>query len=335
MTFDPHARLLLAVMLLAGLPPSAAAGPDRLIQYNRDIRPILAENCFPCHGADADARKAGLRLDQPPTTAANEVSPPILVPGRPKESELIRRILTNDEDDRMPPAESHKVLTSEQKQLLQRWVLEGAEYQPHWAFITPTRLQPPEVRNTRWVRNPVDQFILARLESEKLQPAPEANRRALARRLSLDLIGLPPDPVLVEDFVADTSPDAYEKLVDLLMTSPHWGEHRARYWLDAARYGDTHGIHFDNYREVWAYRDWVINAFNNNLPFDQFTVEQLAGDLLTAPTRAQQIATGFNRCNITTSEGGAIDEEYLVLYARDRTETTAQIWLGLTASCAV
>jgi hypothetical protein len=191
------------------------------------------------------------------------------------------------------------------------------------------------VKNAAWVRNPIDAFVLARLEAEGLSPAPEADRRALARRLSLDLTGLPPDPADVEAFVKDPAPDAYERLVEKYLASPHWGEHRARTWLDAARYADTHGIHFDNFREVWAYRDWVINAFNRNQPFDEFTVEQLAGDLLPNPTLEQRIATGFVRCNITTNEGGVIPEEYLVLYTRDRTETAAQVWMGTTAGCGV
>lgn len=211
----------------------------------------------------------------------------------------------------------------------------GAEYQPHWSLIAPTRPEPPAVKNESWVRNPIDRFVLAKLEAAGLAPAPEADRRTLARRLSLDLTGLPPSPAMVEAFVRDQAPDAYERLVDQLMTSAHWGEHRGRYWLDAARYADTHGIHFDNYREMWSYRDWVLKAFNRNLPFDQFTLEQLAGDLLPNPTLDQQVASGFNRCNITSNEGGLIDEEYLVLYARDRTETTSLVWLGLTTGCAV
>ncbi|HEV3416085.1 MAG TPA: DUF1553 domain-containing protein, partial [Pirellulales bacterium] len=216
-----------------------------------------------------------------------------------------------------------------------RWIAAGAEYQPLWSFIAPKRPELPAVKNEGWVKNPIDRFILAKLEENGLQPSPEADRRTLARRASLDLTGLPPAPEDVERFVNDTSPDAYEKYVDHLLASPRWGEHRARYWLDAARYADSNGIHFDNYREIWSFRDWVINAFNRNEPFDQFTVEQLAGDLSPDHTLEQQIASGFNRCNITTNEGGAIPEEYLVLYARDRTETTSQVWLGLTAGCAV
>ncbi|MGC3958014.1 MAG: DUF1553 domain-containing protein [Verrucomicrobiota bacterium] len=324
----------LAFALIASMLMRSPAASAR-IEYNRDIRLILSENCFSCHGADSASRKAKLRLDSfAEATGKREDGSPAIIPGNPKESEAIRRVFVTD-DDLMPPEKSHKVLTAAQKDLLKRWVTQGAEYQPHWAFIAPIRPALPKVKNSKWVRNPVDQLILARLEQEKLKPAPEADRRTLARRVSLDLTGLPPKPEVVEQFVSDQSPDAYEKLVDRLLASPQWGEHRARYWLDAARYADTHGIHFDNYREMWTYRDWVINAFNQNMRFDEFTIENLAGDLLPKATLEQKIGSGFNRCNITTSEGGAIDEEYLVLYARDRTDTTAQVWLGLTAGCAV
>ncbi len=301
------------------------------ISYNRDIRPILAENCFACHGPDRAARKADLRLDR----REDAIEAEVLVPGKPDESEMIIRIFADANDGLMPPPESHKKLTQEQKELLRRWVAEGAQYEPHWSFITPKRPELPSVKDSRWPRNPIDRFILAGLEAAGLEPAPEADRQTLVRRLALDLTGLPPAPEEIERFLTDSSLDAYEKLVDRLMASPHWGEHRARYWLDAARYADTHGLHFDNYREMWSYRDWVIEAFNRNMPFDQFTIEQLAGDLLPNPTLDQLIATGFNRCNITTNEGGTIPEENLVLYTRDRTETVAQVWLGLTANCAV
>jgi hypothetical protein len=308
-------------------PAGAADKPT----YNRDIRPILAENCFPCHGPDSAARKAGLRLDR--REAAIKAG--AIVPGKPDESELVNRIFSKERGEMMPPAASHKTLTAEQKERLKQWVAAGAEYQPHWSFIAATRPQPPVTKDPAWAKNPIDNFILAKLEATGLRPAPEADRPTLARRASLDLTGLPPSPAEVDAFVNDTSADAYQKYVDRLLQSPRWGEHRARAWLDAARYADTHGIHFDNYRECWAYRDWVINAFNRNQPFDQFTLEQLAGDLLPNPTLDQQVATGFHRCNITTNEGGVIAEEYAVLYARDRTETTARVWMGLTANCAV
>ncbi len=310
-----------ASVILAGEP----------LQYNRDIRPILFDGCIACHGPDSAAREADLRLD----LRGEAIAAGAIVPGDPEASELVRRIHAEDEDERMPPVESKKTLTTEQIATLTRWIREGAEYEPHWSFIPPVRPEIPEVKNSWWVRNAIDQFVAAKLESANLAPAPEADRRTLARRLSLDLTGLPPKAELVEAFVNDSSSDAYEKLVDRLLESPHWGEHRGRYWLDVARYADTHGIHFDNYREIWSYRDWVIEAFNENMPFDQFTIENLAGDLLPNATLKQKTGSGFNRCNITTNEGGAISEEYAVLYARDRTETTAVTWMGLTAGCAV
>src|SRR5262245_26290203 len=324
------------VLLLACLTLCAAGGESRDIGYNRDIRPILSENCFPCHGADSAARKASLRLDRfEDAILPRKDSQPAIVPSKPETSALVSRITAADPDDIMPPPKTHKVLTPQQKDLLKRWIAAGAHYQPHWSLIAPLRPEPPQVQNRRWVRNPIDNFILARLEKEGLTPAPEADRRTLARRVSLDLVGLPPSTAEVEAFVNDKSADAYEKYVDNLMKSPHWGEHRGRYWLDAARYADSHGIHFDNYREIYPYRDWVIDAFNKNMPFDRFTIEQLDGDLLPKPTLDQRIATGFNRCNITTNEGGAIAEEYLVLYTRDRTETVSEVWMGMTAGCAV
>jgi cytochrome c553 len=314
-----------AVVLAAS---HAAAGD---IEYNRDIRPILSENCFACHGPDSASRKADLRLDRREQAIAAEA----IVPSDAENSDLVFRVETDDADTVMPPPSTGKTLTAGQKALLRKWVDAGAEYQPHWSFIPPARPALPPVKAEGWVRNPIDRFILARLEAAGLAPAPEADRRTLARRVALDLTGLPPEPALVEAFVKDNRPDAYERLVEELLRSPAWGEHRARAWLDAARYADTHGFHFDNFREMWSYRDWVIDAFNKNVPFDRFTVEQLAGDLLPNRTLEQQVASGFNRCNMTTNEGGTIPEEYLVLYTRDRVETVGQVWLGLTAGCAV
>ena len=301
------------------------------IHYNRDVRPILFDNCFSCHGPDSASRQADLRMDQRDSAVERSA----ITPGNPDSSEMIRRILSDDPDEQMPPPETKKKLTDAQKQLLARWIKEGAEYQPHWSLIPPTRPAAPKPKNEKWVRNPIDNFVALQLESVGLSPAQEADRRTLARRASLDLVGLPPEPKLVEEFVNDNASDAYERLVDKLLASPKWGEHRGRYWLDAARYGDTHGIHIDNYREIWSYRDWVIEALNKNMPFDQFTIENLAGDLLPNATLEQKLGSGFNRCNITTSEGGAIDEEYQVLYTRDRVETTSKVWMGLTAGCAV
>jgi len=331
-----HAAVLLTACVgFTNNAKAGFAGESRTLSYNRDIRPILSENCFACHGTDSASRKAGLRLDHF-ETATNKLDDGAvaIVPGAPDKSEMIRRILATD-DDQMPPAKINKVLKPEQKELLKKWIAAGAKYEPHWAFVPPVKAPLPAVKNTKWVKNPVDNFILARLESEKLKPNAEADKRTLIRRVTLDLTGLPPTPEQVEDFIKDKSPNNYEKLVDRLLASPEWGEHRGRYWLDAARYGDTHGIHYDNYREMWTYREWVINAFNKNMPFDEFTLENLAGDLLPNATRDQQIGSGFNRCNVTSNEGGSIDEEVLVSYTRDRTETTGQTWLGMTVGCAV
>jgi hypothetical protein len=319
------------IALAAAASGSPRSADTTTLTYNRDIRPILAENCFACHGPDSASRKAGLRLDR----FTEAVQSGAIVPGDPIASEAVRRIFKDDTDPlAMPPISGHKRLSEEQKSLLVRWIDQGAAYEQHWSYLPP-RAQTPPSAGEGWARNPIDRFVFAKLKESGLSPAPEADRRTLARRLALDLTGLPPAAFEVEAFVKDTSPDAYEKLVDRFLASPAWGEHRGRYWLDAARYADTHGIHFDNYREMWAYRDWVINAFNNNQRFDAFVTEQLAGDLLPEPTLDQRIATGFTRCNITTNEGGAINEEYLVLYARDRTETFGQIFLGQTTGCAV
>ncbi len=342
MNIEWNIRLRMALIGLTGatlLPivfaggSGAAPGAQPKLQYNRDIRPIFADTCFACHGPDSAARKADFRLDRPNDVTTMRNGHAAIVKGNPELSEMIRRI--TGKGPIMPPPSSHKSLAPKQIAMLKRWVSEGAEYEKHWSYIAPVRPALPAVKNAAWVRNPVDRFILARLEREGLTPAPEADRRTISRRLSLDLTGLPPDPADVEVFVNDKSPNAYEKLVDKFLISPQWGEHRGRYWLDAARYADTHGIHMDNFREMWSYREWVIKALNRNMPFDEFTIEQLAGDLLPNRTLDQQIGSGFNRCNITSSEGGAIDEEYKVLYARDRTEATAQVWMGTTAGCAV
>jgi hypothetical protein len=304
-------------------------------QFDRDIRPILSENCFACHGPDEHARKAKLRLDtHAGLFGQTRDDEPVVAPGSPDKSLLWQRVGSADPDDVMPPPDSNKSLKPEEKEALREWILGGATWQTHWAFIRPERPALPSVRSEARVRNPIDRFILARLEHEGFEAEPEADRRTLVRRVSLDLTGLPPDPAEVNRFLNDRAPDAYERLVGRLLESPHWGEHRARYWLDAARYSDTHGLHFDNYREIWPYRDWVINAFNRNLRFDQFTIEQLAGDLLEEPTDDQRIATGFQRCNMTTNEGGTIEEENLAYYANDRVSTLGWVWLGLTANCA-
>ena len=307
---------------------AAADGPG----YNAEIRPILVETCFSCHGPDSASRKADLRLDARDAAVGSGA----ISPGKPETSEIIRRIRSTDPSEVMPPPEVKKTLTPRQIQLLEDWIRSGAAYEQHWSYIPPQRPEVPAVPPTlqNWARNPIDAFVLSGLASAGLSPRPEAPREILARRAALDITGLPPTPEQVEAFLNDQAAGAYERYVDRLLQLPEWGEHRGRYWLDYARYADTHGIHFDNYREMWAYRDWVIRAFNDNMPFDQFTIENLAGDLLPNPTLDQQVASGFNRCNMTTNEGGIIDEEYAVLYARDRTDTVATVWMGLTAACA-
>lgn len=329
--------ILPLAILMAGERPgtSSTTPPENLLRFNRDIRPILAANCFQCHGPDPGGRKAKLRFDRQEGFFGAREGGPTVVKNQPEKSPLYLRIMSKDPEEVMPPPKSHKVLTAAEKEKIRSWISQGAPWEPHWAFIRPERPTPPSVKASGWIHNPIDQFILAKLEAAGLSPAPEADRPTLARRLSLDLTGLPPEPDLVESFARDRSADAYEKLVDRLLASPRYGEHRARYWMDAARYADTHGYHFDNFRDIWPYRDWIIAAYNKNEPFDQFTVDQLAGDLLPTPTKDQIIATGFHRCNMTTNEGGTIAEENLANYARDRVETTAWVWLGLTANCCV
>ena len=293
------AVIALALAGLTATATAAASAPAKIV-FNRDIRPILSENCMACHGPDPVARKAGLRLDT--KEGLYEATPkrgPAVVPGDIAKSELWRRLVTTDKDDVMPPPGSHKDLKPGQRELVKQWITEGAAWQPHWSFVAPERAEVPPVPKvktkgpTSKIRNPIDGFVAAKLAEEGLAMNPEADRRTLARRLSLDLTGLPPAPAEVEAFVSDKSKGYYEEYVRRLMESPSWGEHRGRYWLDAARYADTHGLHFDNYREMWPYRDWVIKAFNKNMRFDQFTLEQIAGDLLDDPTTDQKTATGF------------------------------------------
>ena len=315
--------------------PAARVALPAAISFNEHIRPIFVGNCFRCHGSDPGARKAELRLDRPEFAFAPRANgQPVIVKGQPEQSALIRRITSADPEKVMPPPETHKTLGPREKALLERWIKEGAEYQPHWAFIKPERPPLPEVRDGDRLSNPIDRFVVARLEQEGLIPNPEADRHTLIRRVTLDLTGLPPTPEEVAAFVRDDSPKAYEDLVDRLLARPSYGEHRARYWLDSVRYADTHGYHFDNYRSIWPYRDWVIGAFNSNEPFDRFTREQIAGDLLPKATLDQRIATGFIRAGMSTNEGGTIPEENLAIYATDRVETTSQVWLGLTMGCA-
>jgi len=320
---------LLLVVVLVPAPAAPAPAPPP-IDYTHDIRPILAENCFYCHGQDATKRKAKLRLDTHEGQLANDV----VVPGKPTESELIARILSTEEDEQMPPADSHRVLTAAQKDTLRRWVAQGAPFTPHWTFAAPTRPTPPAVRAENWIQNPIDRFVLARLETEKIAPSPEAPRATLIRRVSLDLTGLPPTPAELAAFLADKKPGAYERLVDRLLASPHYGERMALPWLDAARYADSNGFQQDGDTFQWIWRDWVVRALNANQPFDQFSIEQLAGDLLPNPTIDQRIATAFNRNHLLNGEGGAIPEEQRHVTLFDRVDTTATNWLGLTVACA-
>ena len=332
-----HPWCVLSIVVLA-VPTAAAAQvaeSSRAVDFQRDVRPILSDNCFQCHGPDRRTRRVALRLDTEDGAFATRPNGTPIAPGDVEASLLYQRITHENERMRMPPpALTTKTLSPEQIDVLRTWIEEGASWDQHWSFKGIERPAPPAVENEAWVRSALDRFVLARLEAEGLAPAPEADKRTLARRVALDLTGLPPDPGTLDSFLSDTSEQAYETLVDRLLDSKHWGEHRARYWLDAARYGDTHGIHIDNYREMYAYRDWVIQALNDNKPFDEFTVEQLAGDLLPSPTLDQLVATGFHRNNITTNEGGAIPEEYEAIYAKDRADTTGSVFLGLTVGCA-
>ena len=304
------------------------------LNFQRDVRPILADNCFQCHGPDESTRKAELRLDTESGLFVERTDGHAVVPGNPEGSLLYQRITHENQRRRMPPTQANKTLSDEHIEVLRRWIDQGASWGQHWAFTRIKRPEPPALPDDGWSRNAIDQFVLAKLRSEGLAQGPEADRRTLVRRLALDLTGLPPEPKVVEGFLSDDSDKAYEALIERLLESEHWGEHRARYWLDVARYGDTHGIHIDNYREMYPYRDWVIEAFNTNKPFDEFTVEQIAGDRLPEPTLDQLIASGFHRNNITTNEGGAIPEEWEAVYAKDRADTTGTVFLGLTVGCA-
>ncbi len=327
-------RWAAAIVALAGAGATAAEAP-REVRFNRDIRPIMSDTCFKCHGPGT--HKANLRLDLRDAAVKSTGSggAPI-VPGKPEQSEVVRRILATDPDERMPPPDANKPLTAEQQELIRRWVEQGAPYEKHWSFEPPLKAEPPRVEGAAFrIRNPIDAFVADRLQREGLTMSPEADRETLIRRVAFALTGLPPTPHEVDEFLAGTTADAYEKLVDRYLASARFGEEMARHWLDVARYADTHGLHLDNERQMWAYRDWVVRSFNQNQPFDRFTVEQLAGDLLPNATLDQLTATGFLRCNVTTGEGGSIDAEWIYRNALDRTTTMAGAWLGLTAGCAV
>ncbi len=328
----PMLRTFLALLVIFA---SCRAGAGTGIQFNRDVRPILSDKCVHCHGPDKSKRKADLRLDREGSAFAKlESGGFAIVPGKPAESEVISRITTKDEDDLMPPKKSGRVLSQDEIKILTQWVKQGARWEEHWSFQTPVRPKLPKVKKSRWPRNEIDRFILAKLEGEKLKPSPEAAKETLIRRATLDLTGLPPTPEEVDRFIKDKSANAYEKLVDRLLASPRYGERMVLEWLDAARYADSNGYQGDRTRTMWPWRDWVINALNTNMPFDQFTIEQLAGDMLPDATDSQKIATGFNRNHMLNGEGGRIAEESRVEYVFDRTETTSAVWLGVTLGCA-
>lgn len=325
-----------ATLIVAGAVSHAVAEtplPER-IEFNRDIRPILADKCFACHGPDSAKREAGLRLDTFEGASEKRDSGAAIVPRQAAASQLFQRVTHTDEELRMPPGSTGKSLEPRQVALLKRWIEQGAEYQSHWAYIAPRRTDPPTVPAGQSVVNPIDQFVLARLAAEQLEPAAEADRRTLARRLSFDLLGLPPSPEEVAAFEADRSPRAYENFVDRLFASPHYAERMAVYWLDVVRYADTAGYHSDNHRDLAPYRDYVVQAFHKNKPFDQFAVEQLAGDLLPQPTNESRIASGFNRLLQTTEEGGSQAREYTAKYAADRVRNASVIWMGVTLGCS-
>jgi hypothetical protein len=321
-------------LLLCGALPSGAAGDDAPVRFNRDIRPILADKCFHCHGADEAARQADLRLDDEESATRDRDGKRAIVAGSVDESELWHRINHDDPDQRMPPTDEPRQLTDAERAVLRRWIEAGAVYEPHWAFTAPVRPGIPVVDGPDWAHNEIDRFVLAALAREGIAPSPEADRAVLLRRVSLDLTGLPPSPEETAAFLADTGAGAYERLVDRLLSSPRFGERLALWWLDLARYGDSGGYQGDILRSMSPWRDWAISAFNRSQSFDQFTIEQIAGDLLPEATIEQRIATGFHRNHRINDEDGIVHEEFRVEYVADRVETTAAVWMGLTLGCA-
>ncbi len=327
---------LLAMLVVLARNGTASSESDAPVDFGREVRPILAKNCFACHGPDEAHRKAGLRLDRrPDAIGRRKRGEPAVVPGKPDASELFRRITLDDDAERMPPAKSGVApLTAAQVAVLRRWIAQGAPYPEHWAFVKPKRPELPAVNDRSWPRSGLDNFVLARLEKEGLRPSPPADRFVLLRRASLDLRGLPPSPAEVDAFAKDNRPDAYERAVDRMLADPAYGERWARVWLDLARYADSAGYGSDPLRTIWRYRDWVIEAINRDLPYDRFTIEQMAGDLLPNPTEEQRMATAFHRNTMTNTEGGTDREEFRVAAVKDRVDTTFQVWMGLTMGCA-
>ncbi|NQV23185.1 MAG: DUF1553 domain-containing protein [Rhodopirellula sp.] len=327
-------HLVFFVCVIGGLlEPAAAAEPAR-VDFARQVQPLLADRCFACHGPDEQTREADLRLDLRTSVSELERDSPLIVPGKSSESSLFKRISSHDPDVQMPPPGATRQLSSKETELIRRWIDQGADWQEHWAFIPPVSRATPEVSDSDWPRNGIDPFILSRLDREQLQPAREAAPETLVRRVTLALTGLPPTPEEIDRFLHDRSPDSYEKLVDRLLASHRYGEHMAMPWLDAARYADTDGYQNDRTRYMWAWRDWLIQALNDGQPFDEFTIEQLAGDLLPDATLRQQIATGFCRNHRINSEGGSIPDEWIVEYVVDRVDTLGTVWMGLTVGCA-
>jgi hypothetical protein len=331
--------MVAAAVLIVSARPAHTRADSGAVDFNREIRPILSETCYQCHGPDRNQRKADLRLDLRDGLFRSADGTTVVVLGKPEESELLLRITSEDDELRMPPPKAGKRLTPDQVARIRRWIEQGAVWKGHWAYLVPTRPEVPAAATrsaSAAVRpaHPIDRFIGARLDVEGLEPAPEADRATLIRRLSFDLVGLPPTPEEVDAFLRDGHPDAYEHLVDRLLASPHYGERMAIFWLDLVRFADTQGYHSDNHVDIWLFRDYVIRAFNANLPFDRFTIEQLAGDLLPAPTDATRIASGYNRLLQTTQEGGAQPKEYMAKYAADRVRNVSTVWLGATMGCA-
>ncbi|RYG26927.1 DUF1553 domain-containing protein [bacterium] len=327
----PLFSLSLAIFGYAAFASTQTVPRVTKVSFGRDVRPILSEHCFKCHGPDAGTVAAGLRLDN----FAGATKSGAIVPGNPKDSRLLERVSEHDPELRMPPKNAGvTALTPAQIEILRVWIAQGARYEKHWSFVPPSMPKLPAASNPKWVRNPIDRFVLGKLDEAGLKPEPEADRDTLAMRASQTLTGLPPTPTELDQFRNDARPGAYERYVDRLLAKPEYGEHQTRYWLDAVRYGDTHGLQLDNERGIYPYRDWVIQSYNDDLPFDKFVQWQLAGDLLPNPTTEQLVATGYVRMNLTTNEGGAIPEEFLARNTFDRVDTTSTVMLGLTVGCA-
>ncbi len=323
-----------AITVICAACLSSSLPADDQIDFNLHVRPILADHCLNCHGPDNSQRQANLRLDMPKGIYEDRDGYRVIDRETPRNSELLKRILSADHDTRMPPPDAPSQPTSAEIATLQRWIESGAEWNAHWSFVLPERPAVPQLENHSWPRNDIDHFVLARLQREALNPSPEADRYVLIRRATFALTGLPPTLAEVDAFLSDESPDAYERVVDRLLISPAYGEHMALEWLDAARYADSAGYQADWERFMWPWRDWVVQALNENMPFDQFTIEQIAGDMLPQATMSQRLATGFNRNHRINDEGGSLDAEFEVEYVIDRVDTTAIVWLGLSAGCA-